>query len=238
MLEVKKLPANGGDIRDDVSLPRSERSPGERNNHSLQYSCLENPTDRGLHSIGLQRVGHDWSNLGWLQNNEETLICCGEACLVRAVPLQLYGCHKREHQLQSYTCPLLGVLAHNTERPILSLYCLRPNYPIMWKEVTSAPWASKAAGGLYLLCDQRGWHPEWRGLFSWRKRLREGSLCGVFAHHAHILPGVLSHLGLLHFSILWGAVRGHEQGAALAGELDCMWESSGCFKILIPWSHP
>ena len=124
MLEVKKLPANGGDIRDDVSLPRSERSPGERNNHSLQYSCLENPTDRGLHSIGLQRVGHDWSNLGWLQNNEETLICCGEACLVRAVPLQLYGCHKREHQLQSYTCPLLGVLAHNTERPILSLYCL------------------------------------------------------------------------------------------------------------------
>lgn len=113
-----------------------------------------------------------------------------------------------------------------------------PNYPTMWKEVMSAPWASKAAGGLDLLCDQRGWHPEWRGPLSWRKCLQEGSLCGVFAHHAHILPGVLSHLGLLHFSILWGAVRGYEQGAALAGELDCMRESSGCFKILIPWSHP
>lgn len=47
-----------------------------------------------------------------------------EACLVRAVPLQLYGCHEREHWLQSYTCPLLGVLPHNTERPILSLYSL------------------------------------------------------------------------------------------------------------------
>ena len=28
-------------------IPGSERSPGEGNGHSLQYSCLENPIDRG-----------------------------------------------------------------------------------------------------------------------------------------------------------------------------------------------
>ena len=29
------------------SIPGSERSPGEENGHPVQYSCLENPTDRG-----------------------------------------------------------------------------------------------------------------------------------------------------------------------------------------------
>ena len=37
---------------------------GEGNGTPLQYSCLENPMDRGacgLPSIGLLRVGHDWA---------------------------------------------------------------------------------------------------------------------------------------------------------------------------------
>ena len=29
------------------SIPGSERSPGEGNGNPLQYSCLENPMDRG-----------------------------------------------------------------------------------------------------------------------------------------------------------------------------------------------
>ena len=29
------------------SIPASGRSPGERNGNPLQYSCLENPMDRG-----------------------------------------------------------------------------------------------------------------------------------------------------------------------------------------------
>ena len=44
---VKNLPANAGDTRDAVSIPGSERSPGEGNGNSLQNSGLENPTDRG-----------------------------------------------------------------------------------------------------------------------------------------------------------------------------------------------
>ena len=46
------------------SIPESGRSPGEGNGNPLQYSCLENPMDRGacrLQSTGSQRVGHDWA---------------------------------------------------------------------------------------------------------------------------------------------------------------------------------
>ena len=41
---VKDLPANAGD---EGSISGSGRSPGEGNDKTLQYSCLENPTDRG-----------------------------------------------------------------------------------------------------------------------------------------------------------------------------------------------
>ena len=43
----KSLPANAGDARDMVSIPGSGRSPGVGNGNPLQYSCLENPMDRG-----------------------------------------------------------------------------------------------------------------------------------------------------------------------------------------------
>ena len=45
--EVKNLPANAGDSGDSGSIPESGRSPGVRNGNPLQYSCLENPMDRG-----------------------------------------------------------------------------------------------------------------------------------------------------------------------------------------------
>ena len=44
---VKNLPANAGDIRDEGSIPGLGRSPGGGNGNLLQYSCLENPMDRG-----------------------------------------------------------------------------------------------------------------------------------------------------------------------------------------------
>ena len=44
---VKNLPANAGDIRDVSSIPGSGRSPGRKHGNPLQYSCLENPMDRG-----------------------------------------------------------------------------------------------------------------------------------------------------------------------------------------------
>ena len=44
---VKNLPANAGDAGDTCSNLESGRSPRGRNGNPLQYSCLENPTDRG-----------------------------------------------------------------------------------------------------------------------------------------------------------------------------------------------
>ena len=43
-LVVKNLPASAGD---PGSIPGSGRSPGEGNGNAFQYSCLENPMDRG-----------------------------------------------------------------------------------------------------------------------------------------------------------------------------------------------
>ena len=44
---VKNLPANAGELRDVGSIPGLGRSPGEGQGNPLQYSCLENPMDRG-----------------------------------------------------------------------------------------------------------------------------------------------------------------------------------------------
>ena len=44
---AKNLPANTGDIRGMGLIPRSGRSPGGGYDNPLQYSCLENPMDRG-----------------------------------------------------------------------------------------------------------------------------------------------------------------------------------------------
>ena len=45
--EVKNLPANVGGAGDMGSIPGSGRSPEEGNGNPPQYSCLENPIDRG-----------------------------------------------------------------------------------------------------------------------------------------------------------------------------------------------
>ena len=44
---VKNPPVNAEDIGNVGSIPGSGRSPGEGNGNPLQYSRLENPTDRG-----------------------------------------------------------------------------------------------------------------------------------------------------------------------------------------------
>ena len=45
---VKNSLANAGDIRDVGSISGLGRSPGGGNGNPLQYSCLENPMDRGV----------------------------------------------------------------------------------------------------------------------------------------------------------------------------------------------
>ena len=47
-LVVKNPTANAGHIRDVELISGSRRSPGDGNGNPLQYSCLENPIDRGV----------------------------------------------------------------------------------------------------------------------------------------------------------------------------------------------
>ena len=46
-LVVNNPPANAADTRDMGLIPGSGRSPGGGHGNPLQYSCLENPMDRG-----------------------------------------------------------------------------------------------------------------------------------------------------------------------------------------------
>ena len=55
-LVVKNLPAKAGDMRDVSLIPGSGRSPGGGHGNPLQYSCLENPMDRGVWKAIVHRV--------------------------------------------------------------------------------------------------------------------------------------------------------------------------------------
>ena len=55
---LKNLPANAEDVRDmEVrSIPGLGRSPGGGHGNPLQYSCLENPMDRGARQATVHEV--------------------------------------------------------------------------------------------------------------------------------------------------------------------------------------
>ena len=55
-LAVKNPSADAGDIRDTGLIPGSGRSPGVGNGNPLQYSCLQNPMDRGATVHGVAEL--------------------------------------------------------------------------------------------------------------------------------------------------------------------------------------
>ena len=55
-LVVKNLPDDARDALDKGLIPGLGRSSGEGNDDPLQYSCLENPMDRGTWKVTLHRV--------------------------------------------------------------------------------------------------------------------------------------------------------------------------------------
>ena len=60
---VKNPAANAGDVRDVGSISESERSLGEGYGNPLQYSCLENPMDRGAYQAIVHKVAKSWTQL-------------------------------------------------------------------------------------------------------------------------------------------------------------------------------
>ena len=57
---VKNPLVSAGDTRGMGSIPVSGRSPGvgNRNSNPLQYSCLENPMDRGAWRVTVHEVAN------------------------------------------------------------------------------------------------------------------------------------------------------------------------------------
>ena len=82
---VKNLPANAGDVG---LIPGLGRSPGERNDNPLQYSCLGNLMDRGVWWATVHKVLKESDTSKWLNNNKIwsreifiSLICLPSASL-------------------------------------------------------------------------------------------------------------------------------------------------------------
>ena len=53
---VKNSPAYAGDVGDTGSIPESGRAPEGGHSNPLQYSCLENPMDRGAWQVKVHGV--------------------------------------------------------------------------------------------------------------------------------------------------------------------------------------
>ena len=60
---IKNSPANAGDVG---LIPGSGRSPGGGHGNPLQYSCLENPMDRGAWWAIVQWVAKELDTTWWL----------------------------------------------------------------------------------------------------------------------------------------------------------------------------
>ena len=87
-LVVKNPPANAGNISD----AGSKRSLGGAHGNPLQYSCLENPMDRGVWQLwsiftkswtwlkllsthAHRHCGYSWDRLGYLNHNHYSRTC-------------------------------------------------------------------------------------------------------------------------------------------------------------------
>ena len=63
VLVVKNLPAKAGDVKHVSWIPGSGRPPGGERGNPLQYSWLENPTDRGGWQAMVHRVSKNQTQL-------------------------------------------------------------------------------------------------------------------------------------------------------------------------------
>ena len=79
-LVVKNPPADAGDIGDAGSTPGSERSPGGGHGNPLQYSCLENPLDRGAWRATVHRVTTKATYHTMVESKEELNSCSLAVC--------------------------------------------------------------------------------------------------------------------------------------------------------------
>ena len=76
---VKNPPANAGNTRDTGLIPGWGRSPGGGHGNPLQYSCLENPMDRGAWLATVHGVTKSQTRLKQLSTHTSVYQLKGES---------------------------------------------------------------------------------------------------------------------------------------------------------------
>ena len=82
VLVVKNFPASAGDLTDVGLIPGSGRSPGGGHGNPLQYTCLENPMDRGAWWASVHRDAKSQTQLSQTQLSTHVSIKLSQAVLV------------------------------------------------------------------------------------------------------------------------------------------------------------
>ena len=96
---LKNLPVSAGDAG---LISGSGRSHGEGNGNPLQYSCLENPLDRGTWRVLSMGVTKSWTRLS--THTAEQVI---DKCLFNSYSYRLFSRFYKFHYQQSFLNPHL-----------------------------------------------------------------------------------------------------------------------------------
>ena len=86
---VKNIPANVRDTGDVGLISGVEGSPGGRNGKAHQYSCLEDPMDRGAWWATGHGVAKSWT---WLSTCTHTLLVSRVSSFLLLSCILWYGC--------------------------------------------------------------------------------------------------------------------------------------------------
>ena len=70
VLVVKNQSANAGELIEEGSIPGLGRSPGGGNGNPLEYSCLENPIERGFWQATVHGVRKSQSDMTEATNTQ------------------------------------------------------------------------------------------------------------------------------------------------------------------------
>ena len=107
-----KKPANAGEVGDAGSIPKSRRSPGERNGNPLQYSCLENPTDRGAWRAIVHGVTEsdttEWLRVHTEINQQNSDVSSWESLVSASLSVSLWDAHQIHLRALALTQELLS----------------------------------------------------------------------------------------------------------------------------------
>ena len=115
---VKNLPANAGNTGDADLIPGLGRSPGGRNGNPLQFSCLENPMDRGAWWPVVRGVTKSWiwlrtyglNTCAWEWICEESWLILPKLGLILFCSLWLSEIHSKMHAAEKIYVSSLSVM--------------------------------------------------------------------------------------------------------------------------------